>query len=243
MKPMQNPFVKKSIVALAVAALIAGAWFGYRHFTAVRSPEQKMAYALGAQVGMNIAGQGVPVDPEALSLAVKDVLSNSKVRLTEEELNAAFRAYQEASQKKMIENADKNRRDGAAFFKANALRKEVKSLPNGLQYEVIKAGTGRKITAADTVTAQFRGTLITGAEFESSARNGRPAELRVSQLIPGLQAGLTLMNEGSIFRFFLPPELAYQEQARPGIPPFSTLIFEIEALKASQEMDSKTKKK
>ncbi len=198
------------------------------------SDRQKMGYALGMQVGDSIMKQGVEIDPASLGDAVRDVMAGRGPRMNKDELEKALRTYQESIQKGMAEAAGKNLKDVEAFLKTNAGRKEVTSTSSGLQYEVLKKGSGKQVVAGDLVQANFRGTLMNGTEIESTGRVGHPVELNVDKIIPGLHEGLQLMQEGSAYRFFVPPNLAYGPEPRPGVPGNSLLIYEIEIVKASQ---------
>jgi FKBP-type peptidyl-prolyl cis-trans isomerase len=217
---------------LAILVLIGGAAGAWMYVSKPRTPKQKMGYSIGAQVGASLMRQGVEVDAAAVGAAVRDILAGGKMKLTDEELAQANREYQEAVQKVVAEEGKKNQQSSQAFLATNAQRKEVQTHESGLQIEVLKPGQGKRVGAVDTVLANFRGTLINGTEIESSAKGaGRALALKVDQLIPGLRIGLQLMTEDAVFRFFVPPNLAYGAQPRPGIPPESVLIYEIEIVK------------
>jgi FKBP-type peptidyl-prolyl cis-trans isomerase len=138
-----------------------------------------------------------------------------------------MRAKMAAKQKK---EAAENLAAGTAFLEANKKKEGVKVLPDGLQYKIIKEGTGPTPTADDKVKTNYRGTLIDGTEFDSSYKRNRPAEFNVKGVIKGWTEALELMKVGAKWELFIPPNLAYGERGRPGIPPNSTLIFEIELL-------------
>ncbi|MEZ4988599.1 MAG: FKBP-type peptidyl-prolyl cis-trans isomerase, partial [Saprospiraceae bacterium] len=122
--------------------------------------------------------------------------------------------------------------DGAAFLKENAQRAGVTTTASGLQYEVLAPGSGAKPTPADKVTVHYHGTIIDGTVFDSSVQRNSPATFGVTQVIQGWVEGLQLMSMGAKYKFFIPYDLAYGERgAGPKIPPFSTLIFEVELLK------------
>jgi len=127
--------------------------------------------------------------------------------------------------------SEKNKADGEKFLAENAKKAGVKVLPSGLQYKVITTGTGKSPKATDTVTTQYKGTLIDGTEFDSSYKRGEPATFPVSGVIPGWTEALQLMKEGAKWQLFLPPNLAYGERgAGRDIGPNSTLIFEVELI-------------
>ena len=128
------------------------------------------------------------------------------------------------------ELAAKNKAEGEAFLATNKNNPGVVTLPDGLQYKVITNGTGAMPDANDTVTVNYRGTLLDGTEFDSSYKHGQPAKFPVSGVIPGWTEALMKMKAGSKWQLFIPSELAYGERGRPGIPPNSVLIFEVELL-------------
>jgi FKBP-type peptidyl-prolyl cis-trans isomerase FklB len=127
--------------------------------------------------------------------------------------------------------AEKNKKEGEAFLAANKTKEGIKTLPSGLQYKVIKEGTGKTPTAEDTVVTNYRGTLTDGTEFDSSYKRGQPATFPVKGVIPGWTEALQLMKEGSKWELFIPSNLAYGEQGAGGvIGPNAALIFEIELI-------------
>ncbi len=129
-------------------------------------------------------------------------------------------------------SAASNREKGEAFLKENSAMEGVKTTASGLQYKVLQEGTGRTPKATDTVVVHYRGTLITGKEFDSSHKRRKPATFALNRVIPGWTEGVQLMKEGAKFQFTIPAKLAYGERGTPGgpIPPDSTLVFEIELL-------------
>jgi len=142
--------------------------------------------------------------------------------------------------------SEKQKQRGEAFLAENKKKEGVKTLPSGLQYKVVKAGSGKKPKLDDTVTVQYRGTLIDGTEFDSSFRRGQPATFPVSGVIPGWTEALPLMEEGAKWQLFIPPKLAYGERGAGGlIGPNATLIFEVELIsiqESNQEKKQENKK-
>jgi FKBP-type peptidyl-prolyl cis-trans isomerase len=128
--------------------------------------------------------------------------------------------------------ADPNLEKGEAFLKENAAKEGVKTTASGLQYKILQEGTGRSPKATDTVVVHYKGTLLSGKEFDSSHKRGKPAEFPLNHVIPGWTEGVQLMKEGAKYQFTIPSKLAYGERGTPGgpIPPNSTLIFEIELI-------------
>jgi FKBP-type peptidyl-prolyl cis-trans isomerase FklB len=123
-----------------------------------------------------------------------------------------------------------NKKEGDAFLAENMKKEGVMALPSGLQYKILKAGSGKMPTDADTVECNYRGTFINGTEFDSSYRTGKPATLKVKGVIPGWQEALKLMPVGSKWQLFIPPQLAYGERGSGPIGPNATLIFDLELL-------------
>jgi FKBP-type peptidyl-prolyl cis-trans isomerase FklB len=153
--------------------------------------------------------------------------------MTDEEVKAAMAGLKAAAQKnqeaKMAQAGDANKKEGDAFLAANKAKDGVVTLPSGLQYKILTAGTGAKPTAADTVICNYKGTLINGKEFDASSKHGGPATFPVSGVIKGWTEALQLMPVGSKWQLFIPPDLAYGQRGAGGdIGPGATLIFEVE---------------
>lgn len=215
---------------LSIPALAAGQG-------TLKNQKEKLSYTFGYQVGRQVAHdfkeQGIDVDPTAFTRAVKDVLTGSPTLMTEQEMMATIQSAKQEMQAKEQALAEKNKKAGDAFLKANAKKKGVKVLPSGLQYRVIKDGTGKMPKATDTVEANYKGTLIDGKEFDSSFKRGQAARFPVNGVIKGWQEALMLMKEGAKWEIFVPPDLGYGPQTRGPIPPNSVLIFEIDLLKVN----------
>jgi FKBP-type peptidyl-prolyl cis-trans isomerase FklB len=201
----------------------------------LQDPTAQASYAIGVNIGMSMRQEGVPVDPRAIVRGLQDALSGAKPALTESQMRAAVTQLQasvEAQQReKAAQAAQTNKTQGAAFLKSNAAKPGVVSLPSGLQYEVRKAGTGPTPKADDTVLCNYRGTLVDGAEFDSSQAHGGPASLNVSGVIKGWTEALQRMPVGSKWRLVVPPDLAYGDKgAGAEIGPGAVLVFEVELL-------------
>ena len=207
--------------------------------------EQKhnMSYAIGMNIGNSIKRGGVDLDVEAMSGAIKDVLDGKTPKLTEQQASEAMRSYQMEARAKheqvQRETAEKNKKEGAAFLAENKTKPGVKTLPVKLedgttaemQYKVITEGTGAMPKTNDTVTVNYKGTLINGKEFDSSAKRGQPAKFQVNRVIRGWTEALQMMKGGSKWELFIPSTLAYKDGGGP-VEPGSTLIFEVELLSA-----------
>ena len=223
----------KWLAAAALCALTAQA--GADEATPLKTPQEKLSYGIGADLGRNLKRLGIDVNPELIRKGIADGLSDGKLQMSDEEIGAALQGLQAQIQRKAAQAAsvagEENKKTGEAFLAQNKSKEGVVSLPSGLQYKILKAGDGKKPTEADTVECNYRGTLVNGTEFDSSYRRGQPATFGVTQVIPGWKEALQLMPVGSKWQLFVPPELAYGERgAGREIGPNSTLIFEVELL-------------
>jgi len=201
----------------------------------LKTPKDKLSYAIGMNVGKSLHRDGVEVDTAVLMRALKDALADSKPLMTEDEAKAAIVGLQNDLRKKQQEKAsaagETNKKQGAEFLAANKGKDGVVTLPSGLQYKVLTQGTGPTPKATDSVSCNYRGTLIDGTEFDSSYKRGQPATFQVNGVIKGWTEALQLMPVGSKWQLFVPAELAYGAQQRSAeITPNSTLIFEVELL-------------
>jgi FKBP-type peptidyl-prolyl cis-trans isomerase FklB len=202
--------------------------------------KDKASYAIGMNIGKGLKDSlkrdDVDVSNEILLRGMRDALAGNKPLLTDEEAQQVLTALQTDLRKHKEElqaaAAAKNSSTGNAFLAANKTKPGVVALPSGLQYKVITQGTGPKPTASDTVECNYKGTLIDGTEFDSSAKRGKPATFPVGQVIKGWTEALQLMPVGSKWDLYIPPTLAYGERGTPNGPigPNETLIFEVELL-------------
>ena len=201
----------------------------------LKSEKEKLSYSVGMDIGSNLKRQSIEVDPELLAKGFKDSYSGGKTLLTEEESRQAIQNFQKQMMAKQAEamkqQAEKNKAEGEKFLAENKGKEGVKATASGLQYKVIRAGTGSSPTADNTVEVHYRGTLIDGKEFDSSYSRNQTAVFPVSGVIPGWTEGLQLMKEGGKYMLFVPPDLAYGERgAGRDIGPNATLIFEVELI-------------
>jgi FKBP-type peptidyl-prolyl cis-trans isomerase FklB len=213
----------------------------------LKTEKDKFSYALGMRMGANLHKQSVAVDPAILARGLKDGLAGGKTLLSEDEAQAALTAVQnemrQKQQEKMKEAGEANKKEGESFLAENKGKEGVVTLPSGLQYKILKEGTGPKPTASDSVVCNYQGTLINGTEFDSSYKRGQPATFPVTGVIKGWTEALQLMPVGSKWQLFIPSDLAYGEPGRPGIEPNSTLIFEVELLSIEDKSKDKTPEK
>lgn len=200
----------------------------------LKDTKQRASYSIGADIGNNFKRQGIEIEPKALAAGLADAYAG-KLALTEAEIKDTLNTFRQEMMTKMEAknkvDAEKNVKEGEAFLAANAKKPGVKVLPSGLQYKVIKSGTGKSPKATDTVKVNYHGTLIDGTVFDSSVDRGEPATFPVNQVIPGWTEALQLMKEGDKWQLVIPAKLGYGERAAgPKIGPNSTLIFDVELL-------------
>jgi len=202
----------------------------------LKSQKEKMSYIIGMDMGKNLKNQSIDIDQAAFARGIKDAFSGGKSSLTDEEIRQTMTAFQKEMMAKSQALGEKNKKEGEAFLAGNKKKQGVITLPSGLQYKVISAGKGTKPKPTDTVTVQYRGTLIDGTEFDSSYRRGQPATFPVNGVIPGWTEALGLMQEGAKWQIFVPSNLAYGEKGTGGqIGPNATLIFEVELISIQEK--------
>ena len=189
----------------------------------------KFSYSIGLGIGQNLSSMGIAnLSVDDFAQAIKDVLEGNQTAISHQEAREIVNKYFEELEAKMGAAAIEQ---GKAFLEENKKRAGVVTLPSGLQYEIIKEGTGKKPQATDQVKCHYEGTLIDGTLFDSSVQRGEPTVFGVSQVIPGWVEALQLMPEGSKWKLYIPSELGYGARgAGEMIPPHSTLVFEVELL-------------
>ncbi len=233
----QTPAAKRPATAAKTAAPLT-----------LKTSKDKFSYALGMKMGANLHKQSVPVDANILARGLKDGLAGAKTLLTDEEAQAAIVEVQtdlrKKQQEKMQVDGAANKKEGESFLAANKGKEGVVTLPSGLQYKILKEGTGPKPTATDSVVCNYRGTLINGTEFDSSYKRGQPATFPVTGVIKGWTEALQLMPVGSKWQLFIPSDLAYGERGpAPEIGSNATLIFEVELLSIEDKSKEKAPEK
>jgi FKBP-type peptidyl-prolyl cis-trans isomerase len=221
-----------SVTLLAVGLLFSAVSLYAAEEATLKTPKDKLSYIIGVQIGTDLKSQSVDVDPVIVNRGLQDSISGKALLIGDQEAKEIIAAYQKERAGKMAEEkkklGEKNKVEGAAFLTENKKKEGVKTLPSGLQYKVIKEGTGKTPKATDTVVTQYKGTLIDGKEFDSSYKRGEPATFPVNGVIRGWTEALQLMKEGSTWQLVVPPELAYGDQGAGPIGPNATLIFEVE---------------
>jgi len=203
--------MKRLILILAAFSLVLPL-FGQEKSSPLKDQKDKVSYSLGLNIGFNLGRQNVP-------------------KLTPDQSKETMTAFEKDMEQKQKAAADKSASEGTKFLEENKKKEGVKTTASGLQYKVVKEGTGAQPKASDTVTVNYRGTLINGTEFDSSYKRGEPATFPVNGVIKGWTEALQLMKAGSKYQLFIPPNLAYGERAvGPDISPNSTLIFDVELM-------------
>lgn len=196
----------------------------------------KVSYALGLGIGrqlQDLCGEDLNIND--FTQAVRDLLTGNHLAIDEiegQQLVIEFLQRRDAERKsEQAKLGEAAKRAGEEYLEKNAARSGVTVLPSGLQYEVVREGTGRKPKATDSVKCHYEGTLVNGTVFDSSRRRGEPAVFPLNGVIRGWTEGLQLMQEGAVYRFFIPYNLAYGENgAGASIPPYAALVFEVELI-------------
>jgi len=233
----QTPAAKRPATAAKSAAPLT-----------LKTQKEKFSYALGMntgkRMGESLKKQSVPFDPAILVRGMKDGMAGGKTLLTDDEAQAVLNEMRTELSKKQQEKTQQeeaaNKKDGEAFLAANKGKEGVVTLPSGLQYKILTAGTGPKPTTSDSVVCNYKGTLLNGTEFDSSYKRGEPATFPVTGVIKGWTEALQLMPVGSKWQLFVPSDLAYGERSpSPEIGPDSTLVFEVELLSIQDKSKDK----
>ena len=220
----------KSIIASAIFLSLILTVSGEDKPAQFKDQKDKFSYAVGLNIGMNFQRQKIEVNTDLVMSGLKDGMAG-KPQMTMEQIRETMMAFEKDMQQKQVEAGKKNAADSQKFLEDNKKKDGVKTTASGLQYKVIKDGTGAQPKPTDTVTVNYRGTLIDGTEFDSSYKRGQPASFPVGGVIKGWSEALQLMKAGSKYQLFIPPDLAYGEHSpSPTIPPNSALIFEVELM-------------
>jgi len=220
----------KHFVATLAVASVATSIFGQDKPFPLKDLKDKASYSIGVDIGMNFKKQNMDLNADALAAGAKDAL-NGKPQVNPNEIREIMTQWQTEFGEKQKVMATKNQADGEKYLVENKKKEGVKTTASGLQYKSLKEGAGPQPKASDTVTVNYRGTLIDGTEFDSSYKRGEPATFPLNGVIKGWTEGLQLMKKGSKFQFVIPPSLAYGERAvGADIGPNSTLVFDVELL-------------
>jgi FKBP-type peptidyl-prolyl cis-trans isomerase FklB len=223
--------MKKLILLAAFCLALASMPSLAQEAVRLEDENARINYSVGYQVGGDFRRQGIELDPEIVAKGIEDALSGNQPIMTPVEMRKTLTELQRRASAKQQAAADQTSEaqlgTGQAFLMANKAKEGVKVTPSGLQYKVIREGSGRSPSAQDTVKVHYRGTRIDGSEFDSSYKRGPPAEFRLDRVIKGWTEGLQLMKEGAKYQFYIPPELAYGNRGRLAN---QTLVFEVELI-------------
>jgi FKBP-type peptidyl-prolyl cis-trans isomerase FklB len=204
-----------------------------------KTQKDKVSYVIGMDIGTNLKKQGIDINPDVVFKGMKDAFSGNKPLLTEKEMDETIAAFEKEmktkQEAKMKQAGEKNKKEGDAFLAENKKKDGIITLPSGLQYKVIKKGSGKKPKSSDTVTTHYKGTLIDGTEFDSSYKRGQPVSFQVGGVIAGWTEALQLMEEGAKWQLFIPSQLAYGERGAGPIGPNATLVFEVELISIQEK--------
>ena len=197
----------------------------------ITTDKQKLSYALGAYFSQGVKQQNIDLDIPAFLQAVEDSLNKSTLKMSEGEMETILNQYKAKLVSERSAAAGTNKTAGQKFLEANKTKEGVVSLPSGLQYKILKEGTGAKPASDSNVKVNYQGTLLDGKVFDSSYERGEPVSFNLKQVIKGWQEVLPLMSVGSKWQVYVPPELAYGERGAGGaIGPNETLVFDIELI-------------
>lgn len=210
--------------------------------------EDKVSYGLGLNIGQKLKSDGLDLNAKLLAEGLQDALNGAEPKLSDEELTEAFTQFQKVlvakqaeAQKKEVarlkELAERNQKEGEAWLAENKEKEGIVTTKSGLQYKVLKEGTGKSPSERDVVKTHYRGTLLDGTEFDSSHKRGEPATFPVGGVIPGWTEALQKMKVGSKWRLFVPGDLAYGERGSPTgrIGPNQVLVFDVELLEIIEQ--------
>jgi FKBP-type peptidyl-prolyl cis-trans isomerase FklB len=226
--------LKSSITILVFLLLLPMVLFTQQKAT-LQTMKGKVSYSIGIDIGRNMKRQLVEIDLDLFMRGLKDGLGDGKSALSDSAMQTTMKAWQQVMMAKMNDArklaGEKNKKEGETFLAENKKKSGVITLPSGLQYKILKDGSGKSPKATDTVVTHYSGTLINGKEFDSSYRRGQPATLAVNQFIAGWSEALQKMKVGSKWQLFVPSNLGYGENgAGQDIGPNASLIFELELI-------------
>lgn len=236
----------KKLILVTLVAAAAGSALAVD--AGLKSDDQKVGYAIGTDIGKTFAemnADGNNVNFDALLAGIHDAYEKKELKMSPEEMETAMRDFAQKRQAQLKAKAEKALADNKAasekFLEENAKKDGVKTTASGLQYKIIKEGTGAAPKANDDVTVEYEGRLIDGKVFDSSKNSGKPVTFNVQEVIPGWVEGLQLMKEGSEYTFYIPAKLAYGDYGQPqaGIMPGSALVFDVKLVKVESKVADK----
>jgi FKBP-type peptidyl-prolyl cis-trans isomerase FklB len=214
---------------------------------ALATTEDKVSYSIGSDLGKNLKRQGISINPAVFARGMEDGMKGGTLLMTDEEMKKVLSDFEKEMMDKRAsefnQQAEDNKSKGEAFLKDNKSKAGVVSLPSGLQYKIVKPGTGIKPTKEDTVTVEYTGRLLNGEVFDSTEKAGKPVSFKLTQVIPGWTEALQLMPAGSTWEVYIPAKLAYGSRNVGGsIGPNETLIFNVHLIDVKKEDKPSVKK-
>ena len=224
--------MKMKLVAAAVMGLMVSTTMAATTMSAMKTNTDKLSYSIGNDLGTNFKKQNIEINPVALAQGMSDTMGNGKLVMTEAQMKETLTQFQKDIMAKRAAAVSKQSVDNKAaaekFLNDNKAKEGVVTLASGLQYKIIKNGSGNRPTKEDMVTVEYTGRLLDGKVFDSTEKSGKPATFKLSQVIPGWIEALQLMPAGSTWEIYVPPALAYGDRNVGGpIGPNETLIFNI----------------
>lgn len=233
--------MKMKLVAAAAMGLVMSSTMAATDVTALKTDADKLSYSIGEDLGKNFKRQGIDINAAVMAQGVNDgITNNPKALLTDDQVKEVLTKFQKDIMAKraaeFTKKSEENKAAGVKFLADNKSKPGVVTLPSGLQYKIIKNGTGQKPAKEDMVTVDYTGHLINGEVFDSSSKTGKPATFKLSQVIPGWVEALQLMPAGSTWEVYVPAALAYGDRSVGGpIGPNETLIFNIHLISVSKD--------
>ena len=214
---------------------------------ALNTKEDKVSYSIGSDLGKNLKRQGISINPTVFAKGMEDGMKGGPLLMTDDEMKKVLSDFEKEMMDKRASDfnkkAEENKAKGEAFLKENKTKAGVVTLPSGLQYKIVKAGTGIKPTKEDTVTVEYTGRLLSGEVFDSTEKAGKPVSFKLNQVIPGWTEALQLMPAGSTWEVYIPSKLAYGSRNVGGsIGPNETLIFNVHLIDVKKEPAEGAKK-
>src|SRR6266699_1407748 len=218
----------KRFFVIISASLLVFPLFAQEKSPQLKDQKDKVSYSIGMQIGFNLGRQKVDINPDILAAGIKDAIAG-KPQLTPDQVKDIMAQFEKDMEQKQKELGEKNKTEGTKYLEENKKKAGVKTTASGLQYKVVKDGTGAQPKATDMVTVNYRGTLIDGTEFDSSYKRGQPATFTVTGVIKGWTEALELMKPGGKWQLFVPSDLAYGERGTGQlIGTGATLLFDME---------------
>jgi FKBP-type peptidyl-prolyl cis-trans isomerase FklB len=237
-----------SAIAFSVIFMLGSCKKGTKN-TELKTNIDSISYLIGNDIGKDFKSRGIEINPDALARGYMDVTDTTReLLIPEQEKTRIMTAFQQEMQKKqmdeMMKKAEENKKEGTAFLATNKSKPGVKVTPSGLQYKIISEGTGKTPTPTDSVTVNYKGSLLNGTVFDNSFERNQPATFVLNAVIPGWTEGLQLMKEGGKAELYIPSDLGYGDRGAGNvIPGGSTLVFEVELLKVKAAPKAKEEKK